>query len=437
MASFQTAGKSIPQYEGVEQEREQDDCAGPPPVPLPVLAQNIPEALRHLPAWLVWSYTWKPPAGGKPGKWDKPPRSVRTGNVCDGTQGRNWSSLQDALAAYDRGNADGIGLALADDDIEDALVAVDLDHVRDASSGVIVDWAQEIVNRLASYTEVSPSGTGLRLLCYGRLVKDGARVGPVEVYRRKHYVTVTGQRLDGTPTTVERRPEALAWLVQRHIEGPRQRTSPPPGPAASSAPRAADLSDEELLGRAFRAKNGDRLKALLDGSAAGYGSDSEADLATCCLLAFWFGRDADRIERIVNASRRGDRPKWKERADYRRRTVAKALEGGGDVYDPAPRPRPGPEASNGAAPRPTSPAGKPYRHETDDGNAKRLVLEHGADLRHCHPWGKWLCWDGCRWRLDDSGEATRRAKRTLADLFTWTLAEMRKVQHKVEEAAHE
>src|SRR5262249_50246008 len=45
---------------------------------------------------------------------------------------------------------------------------------------------------------------------------------------------------------------------------------------------------------------------------------------------------------------------------------------------------------------------------TDVGNARRLVNRHGADMRHCHPWKKWLCWDGRRWSEDDTGEAVRR-----------------------------
>jgi hypothetical protein len=56
-------------------------------------------------------------------------------------------------------------------------------------------------------------------------------------------------------------------------------------------------------------------------------------------------------------------------------------------------------------------------HLTDRGNAIRLAREHGSDLRHCHPWGKWHAWDGRHWRGDDTAEVTRRAKQVVADLF--------------------
>jgi hypothetical protein len=34
---------------------------------------------------------------------------------------------------------------------------------------------------------------------------------------------------------------------------------------------------------------------------------------------------------------------------------------------------------------------------------ERLADRHGANLRYCHPWGKWLVYDGTRWRVDVRG----------------------------------
>jgi hypothetical protein len=50
---------------------------------------------------------------------------------------------------------------------------------------------------------------------------------------------------------------------------------------------------------------------------------------------------------------------------------------------------------------------------TDTGNAERLVRRHGGDLRFVHPWGKWLVWDGTRWKADSTAEVDRRAKDTI------------------------
>lgn len=64
------------------------------------------------------------------------------------------------------------------------------------------------------------------------------------------------------------------------------------------------------------------------------------------------------------------------------------------------------------------PAGTLAVHCTDLGNARRLVALHGDDLRFCHPWGKWMVWDGRRWRVDDTGEARRRAKESVQTLYS-------------------
>ena len=54
---------------------------------------------------------------------------------------------------------------------------------------------------------------------------------------------------------------------------------------------------------------------------------------------------------------------------------------------------------------------------TDLSNARRLVKQHGPDLRFSHAWNKWLVWDGRRWKLDNTGEVVRRAKATARSIY--------------------
>jgi putative DNA primase/helicase len=56
-------------------------------------------------------------------------------------------------------------------------------------------------------------------------------------------------------------------------------------------------------------------------------------------------------------------------------------------------------------------------HNSDLGNARRLVARHGLDIHHVSPRREWLVWDGTRWGKDDSGEVTRRAKETVNHLY--------------------
>lgn len=63
------------------------------------------------------------------------------------------------------------------------------------------------------------------------------------------------------------------------------------------------------------------------------------------------------------------------------------------------------------------PPGGDEIHLTELGNARRLVRCHGCDLRYVATRKRWLAWDGRRWRLDDTGEAIRRAKATVASIY--------------------
>jgi hypothetical protein len=74
-------------------------------------------------------------------------------------------------------------------------------------------------------------------------------------------------------------------------------------------------------------------------------------------------------------------------------------------------------------------------HHTDRGNGVRLAREHGEDLRHCFPWRKWLCWDGRRWRLDDTGEATHRAKLVVVSLFHDAVERIKAIERELCEGA--
>ncbi|OAI54010.1 hypothetical protein AYO44_03770 [Planctomycetaceae bacterium SCGC AG-212-F19] len=66
-------------------------------------------------------------------------------------------------------------------------------------------------------------------------------------------------------------------------------------------------------------------------------------------------------------------------------------------------------------------------HHSDTGNAQRVIHRHGADLRFNHPWRYWLVWDGARWAMDDTAEATRRVKETQAAIYRAAVAELQKL----------
>jgi putative DNA primase/helicase len=69
-----------------------------------------------------------------------------------------------------------------------------------------------------------------------------------------------------------------------------------------------------------------------------------------------------------------------------------------------------------AAARLDAPA-PPY-HSTDLGNARRFADQYGQDVRYCFSLDTWFCWDGTRWRVDETGEVERLAKETVRHMYS-------------------
>ncbi len=338
----------------------------------------VPKALQARRQWVLWRLVHRPGAK-KPTKVPYRPG----GQHASSTDPVTWSSFEDVRAAYRRGGFDGIGYVFSP---EDAFTGIDLDGCRDPVSGDVEPWARVIIDRFATYCEISPSGTGVHLIVEGWLPPGGRRRGGIECYDRARYFTITAQGLNDVPVgeVKSRGDELVAW----HGEVFSARVgcaNPLPSPPESAA---SEADDDVLLGRARTAKNGAKFRALFDeGNTSAYGSHSEADLALCMLLAFWTRCDAARIDLLFRRSRLL-RQKWDRSAGkgetYGQRTVRKAI----DL---------------------SAPDSGPVELCTDLGNARRLVERHGHDLLYTGALG-WLVWDGRRWSCDDTGEAERRAK---------------------------
>ena len=88
-------------------------------------------------------------------------------------------------------------------------------------------------------------------------------------------------------------------------------------------------------------------------------------------------------------------------------------------------------SSNGKAA--TSPPLSALEGRTDIANGRRFAQIHGENVRYSHPWKHWLIWDGCRWKIDDTGAVNRLAK-DVADRI-WTEARRSNEKHSLAFAA--
>lgn len=235
----------------------------------------------------------------------------------DTTDPETWSTRVFAERAVEntRGWArpmDGTGFVFAN-----GYAGVDLDGCRDPTGGAVAGWARAYVERLASYTEVTPSGTGLHVILRGTLAGRGrklaipgapdlapGRVPTVEVYSAGRYFTVTGDHLAGTPTTVEDRQAELTAL---------EAELPASGPGAAEVTvdeeGEAGLTDEDYRVLAAAQIKHDRLfefwseehLAPLVGAGRRFPSNSEARDSLYQLLTL-ASRDPTQVWRMFRAS---------------------------------------------------------------------------------------------------------------------------------------
>ncbi len=121
--------------------------------------KNIPETLQQLPQWVVW---------GVPGQPVKCPFNPVDMNRAKAGQPETWGTFAQAAERVQSGQAQGVGFEFHNT----GIVGVDLDTVRDPESGRVADYALDIIRRLGSFTEVSQSGYGLHIFCFGNMALE-------------------------------------------------------------------------------------------------------------------------------------------------------------------------------------------------------------------------------------------------------------------------
>lgn len=332
--------------------------------------EAIPERLRERDQWVCWREE------DRDGKPTKIPVTPGAGGFASATESETWAGFEAALDYTETEHADGVGFVFTDDD---PIVGVDLDDCRDPETGDVDDAALDIIARLDSYTEVSPSGTGYHVLIRGELPEGRNRRGGVELYDTARFFTVTGDHVEETPTRVARRQDALTAIHREYVqdterdmasESKQYEGADDESPTTGAAGVDIDLDDKDLLKKARNASNGEKFERLWNGNTVGYDSQSEADMALCCLLAFWTGGDRTQMDQLFRQSGL-HREKWDEvhyadGSTYGEKTIERAIATTSEFYDP--------DAGDDAADPHGSPDGVTAGKTPDDANRSRAYL---------------------------------------------------------------
>jgi len=185
------------------------------------IVDPLPLALRPLADrkhWVVWRWELN-----DKGNWTKVPKqSGRAQYNAKNNDPATWSVYATAIAEFTSifKTVDGIGFMLLDSDV----AALDLDKCRNRETGEINLWAQELVDKaslLGAYVEVTPSGTGLRIIGKGQGEpvhrKFASGQSSIELYRKcTRYITISGAEIGTSSPDLPSIDALIAELLALH-----------------------------------------------------------------------------------------------------------------------------------------------------------------------------------------------------------------------------
>lgn len=269
--------------------------------------ENIPEELRARPQWMVWTRT---------AKGSKMPIDPKTGTAGKSNDPTTWSDFETAVQR----SIDFAGVAFVID-ADDPYVGIDLDDCFD-DKGDLRPWAFPILSMFdeGGYAEVSPSGTGLKILVRGKK-RNGTCVakmpgGQVECYDSARFWCITGDVWNGNYQIAPDGQAAIDWLEANILQKKDREKAAPKQAIAAAQPRAMpstlfDRASKYLESVPGATKGNLRNSAFsLAGNLHAFQDDAGQRLSddeVCQLLTVWNSRNSPplRPDELSEAARNG------------------------------------------------------------------------------------------------------------------------------------
>lgn len=276
---------------------------------------------KKIKQWLCWKYKYIK------GKKKKVPISYKnTASGTDEKYRKTWCTYDEAKSAVKKYGFDGIGFV-----IPDGYFGIDIDK-RSLEDAITKDILSLIDD---TYAEKSPSRKGLHII--GKVDKskipknkDGTKIS--EKYYQKNkkinvecyiggltnrFFTFTDDVLVDKP--INDRTKKLLIFLDTYMRKEAKVTT-----LSDSA--IMESTCYEIIEIIKKSKQAEKFNKLyFDGDLSAYSDDdSSADMALCCILAFYCGEDFELIDKLFCASKLY-RTKW-DRTDYKYNTIKKAID---------------------------------------------------------------------------------------------------------------
>lgn len=296
-------------------------------------------AYADRPNWVNWSFV---PRKGqpKPAKLPKNPHKGPNdpgGDMATCDDPSTWGTRAEALAAQQRYRRDATGIEFTS---ELGLSGIDVDGCFESpDTNEITPLGEKILAVVGGFAERSVNRRGLHIPVIGN---DGGagrndQEAGVEFYCQGRGFVVTGDHIPGTPATFADwtgRIGLLRDIIFTLVDASKpKKEQPKPEPERASVPtRTAPrtFTNDQVLAKMFAEPNGDKYRRLYSGDMSDYadaehpnGNHSRADLGFLSGASFYI-QDRMQLDSLLCSSGL-DRDKWRNRADYRERTITEAL----------------------------------------------------------------------------------------------------------------
>lgn len=366
--------------------------------------EAVPAELKQLKQWCGFRFEKRGT------KMTKIPIDANTGKAGKSNDESTWSDFQTALSAITDLGLDGLGFYFKKPyfgiDIDDVWTEIERYKMDDIDDNMVY----EFIEMMGSYAEYSPSGTGIHILCKGKLPEGGRRKGNVEMYSSGRFFTVTGNIASQYKGVVDGT-ESVKYLHNKYI----QKQEVAQQYIRSDYDSLIDLSEDEIVKAALNSKKGKRFEVFLNGGwEAFYNSHSEADMAFANDLAFWTGRDYSKMDSIFRNSSLM-REKWDEKRKnsiYGRDTLNKAIQECSSVY----RAKGEDEDFQLFVEQDDKKEDRPYFSYDDTGNAERFVYRNKEVTRYSYTNKCWYFYDGKQWVSDTTGQIKRLLDKVVEEM---------------------
>lgn len=340
------------------------------------ILRNIPQELKMNALWCGWKLTDK----------GKEPFNLLTGQHARSNDETTFSSypvllnnLHKYLKFEGEKQVGGIGLG-----IFRGFSAIDIDHCID-ENGVLSDMAKDIIDFCQSYTEYSPSKTGIRIIFKTNVKIDkdeyyiNNRDNGLEIYisdNTNKFVSITGNKLSGDIINEV----DISYVLNKYM-------------------KKGQFNINKIL------KKDEKLNELWNNIAPGAGAnESELDMSLACKLAYYLKNDENEIKKYFEMSPYFQSKDLEHKKKWNRGYGLQTIRGANNYIGVVPQYKPQTDV-------------KTY-DLNDTGNAHKFIDMFGNDIKYNTDNKIWMIWNGKYWQYDIS-ESIKNYVEILAETMSF------------------